>query len=64
MDAAGLDPARRLGDHVARLVIVAARASRDGLLNLRAMGLVYSTLPSLVARFSKKLRVCVRSALG
>ena len=48
MDAARLDPVRRLGVHVERLVIVAVRASRDGLLNLRAMGLVYSTLLSLV----------------
>jgi membrane protein len=39
---------RRLGVHLARLVIVAVRASRDGRLNLRAMGLVYSTLLSLV----------------
>jgi hypothetical protein len=48
MDAAHLDPARRLGVHAMRLVVVAVRASRDGLLNLRAMGLVYSTLLSLV----------------
>jgi membrane protein len=48
IDAARLDPVRRLGVHMARLVIVAVRASRDGLLNVRAMGLVYSTLLSLV----------------
>jgi membrane protein len=48
MDAGRLPPARRLAVHLLRLVIVAARASQDGLLNLRAMGLVYSTLLSLV----------------
>ena len=48
MDAGRLAPARRLGVHLLRLVIVVVRASRDGLLNLRAMGLVYSTLLSLV----------------
>jgi membrane protein len=48
MDAGRLAPARRLGVHLLRLVIVVVRASHDGLLNLRAMGLVYSTLLSLV----------------
>lgn len=48
VDAARLDPARRVGVHLLRLVIVAARASQNGLLNVRAMGLVYSTLLSLV----------------
>lgn len=48
MDAGRAAPARRLGIHLLRLSIVAVRASRDGLLNLRAMGLVYSTLLSLV----------------
>jgi membrane protein len=48
MDAGQLGPARSLAVHLARLVIVAARASRDGALSLRAMGLVYSTLLSLV----------------
>ena len=48
MDAGRLAPARRLGVHLLRMVIVVVRASRDGLLNLRAMGLVYSTLLSLV----------------
>jgi len=48
MDAGQLAPLRRLGVHLLRLVIVVVRASRDGLLNLRAMGLVYSTLLSLV----------------
>jgi membrane protein len=48
MDAGQLAPAQRLGVHLLRMVIVVVRASRDGLLNLRAMGLVYSTLLSLV----------------
>lgn len=48
VDAGALSPASRLGVHLLRLVIVAVWASRDGLLNLRAMGLVYSTLLSLV----------------
>jgi membrane protein len=48
VDAAQFAPPRRLGIHLLRLVIVAVRASRDGLLNVRAMGLVYSTLLSLV----------------
>lgn len=48
MDAARLGPARRLAAHLLRLLIVAVRAARDGLLNVRAMGLVYSTLLSLV----------------
>ena len=41
--ALGRWPAR-----VLRAVIVAARASQDSLLNLHALGLVYSTLLSLV----------------
>jgi membrane protein len=48
VDAARLGPARRLGSQLLRLLIVAVRAARDGLLNVRAMGLVYSTLLSLV----------------
>ena len=48
VDAGQLRPASRVGVHLLRLAIVAVRASRDGLLNLRAMGLVYSTLLSLV----------------
>ena len=48
VDAAQLALPRRLAVHLLRLVSVAAGASRDGLLNLRAMGLVYSTLLSLV----------------
>ena len=48
MDAGQLAPAQRLCVHLLRMVIVVVRASRDGLLNLRAMGLVYSTLLSLV----------------
>src|SRR5918992_244941 len=47
-DTAAYGPARRLGLQLLRLVIVAGRASQDGLLNVRAMGLVYSTLLSLV----------------
>lgn len=48
VDATGLPWPQRLGIHLLRLAIVVIRASRDGLLNLRAMGLVYSTLLSLV----------------
>jgi len=48
MDAAQLTPVRRVPVHLLRMVIVAVRAARDGLMNLRAMGLVYSTLLSLV----------------
>jgi membrane protein len=47
-DTAAYGPARRLGLQLLRLIIVAGRASQDGLLNVRAMGLVYSTLLSLV----------------
>lgn len=40
--------ATRAGVTVLRLLVVVARASQDGPLNLRAMGLIYSTLLSIV----------------
>jgi membrane protein len=39
---------RRLGARLLRIVLVVARGAQDPLLNLEAMGLVYSTLLSLV----------------
>ena len=48
LDAARLPAWRRVGTQLLRLLMVATRASRDGALSLRAMGLVYSTLLSLV----------------
>jgi membrane protein len=48
VDAARVGLARRIGLHLLRLLVVAARAAQDGQLNLRAMGLVYTTLLSLV----------------